>query len=249
MSNVRMDPVFSNALRTGLVQHVGRAPHRRRRNWLAAGAVILAGLSGGSVAVASGILPLPGADHVTQLGASVTETHTGPATLNLGAVPDGATHLSLELTCLSAGTFTLTDGAGLRCTEIDAGNTSASYDLPLSGAGNAAAIQTTEGAKWQATATYVALEATGWAVNENGQTYGVQNDHGTPDLVAAIATNGQAGYVYSSALQGPEFGSPEEALAWQRDHGEEQVLPVYEADGVTVIGEFIIARARETPKN
>ena len=40
-------------------------------------------------------------------------------------------------------------------------------------------------------------------MNADGLTYGVANERGTPDLVAAIASNGKVGYVYSRDMFPP----------------------------------------------
>ena len=67
-------------------------------------------------------------------------------------------------------------------------------------------------------------------------TYGVANDNGTPDLIAAIATNGRTGYVYARDLEQPapttlQLGTPP---------GETRTIPVYTSDGQTEIGPFLI---------
>ena len=71
----------------------------------------------------------------------------------------------------------------------------------------------------------------------HGQTYGVANDNGTPDLIAAIATNGKSGYVYARDLEQPapttlQFGTPP---------GQTRTIPVYTSDGHTEIGQFLIS--------
>jgi hypothetical protein len=99
-----------------------------------------------------------------------------------------------------------------------------------------------DSASWSTVVSYVEVEATDWGVNDSGDSYGAANDQGEPDLIAVVATNGRDGYVYADDLDGPEFTSPAEALAWQEEHaGETTSLPVYLADGVTQIGEFVLA--------
>lgn len=90
-------------------------------------------------------------------------------------------------------------------------------------------------------------EGTGGAgiTNASGLTYGsslwATRPEDEPDLIAAEATNGKAGYVYATDLEGPEPSSPAEALAQQAANmGKTRTIPVYEANGRTVIGEFII---------
>lgn len=77
--------------------------------------------------------------------------------------------------------------------------------------------------------------------NENGQTYGI--DALGADLIAVTSSEGLFGYVYREELY-PEqdFKTPEEAIAWQKSHTEDIILPVYKSDGLTAIGTFIIER-------
>ena len=92
--------------------------------------------------------------------------------------------------------------------------------------------------------TYLSRAATDWAVNARGQTYGVVNDRGIPDLIAEDATNGRSGYISRKELEAADRGnstSPEEALRDQAQRaGKTITIPVYEADGTTVIGRFAI---------
>ncbi len=74
-------------------------------------------------------------------------------------------------------------------------------------------------------------------VNENGQTYGLESE-GSPDLIAAQGIDGTYGYILSTDLYGPEFITPDEAVEWQEKHKGKRVIPLYENDGITVIGEF-----------
>ena len=129
------------------------------------------------------------------------------------------------------------------CTIKDVDSRPALYALPLGPGQHSTEIRTSApDVRYRLKATYVNQTATEWAVNENGQTYGVANEQGSPDLVAVIATTGKQGYAYPADLNvQPDFKSPEEALAWQEAHqGETFSVPVYDADGKTVIGEFII---------
>jgi hypothetical protein len=85
---------------------------------------------------------------------------------------------------------------------------------------------------------------TDWPTNANGLTYGsalfATSPQDEPDLIAALATNGKVGYVYKSDLDGPAPSTPQEALSLQAaSAGKTRVIPVYEVDGSTVIGEFL----------
>ncbi|QNR65163.1 hypothetical protein IAQ67_14700 [Paenibacillus peoriae] len=89
----------------------------------------------------------------------------------------------------------------------------------------------------------VEVNSHNYSVNKQGQTYG----HGPypsgtqqePDLVKAEGENGVTGYVKSSDLANSAT-TPEEAIASQKsikDVGYKSI-PLYDADGKTVIGEF-----------
>lgn len=89
-----------------------------------------------------------------------------------------------------------------------------------------------------------------YETNMRGQTVGsaanATSPYGEPDLILAIATNGREGYVLKADLDSvngqtasESFESPEDALKWQETQGRaDYLIPVYEADGVTKIGEF-----------
>jgi hypothetical protein len=91
------------------------------------------------------------------------------------------------------------------------------------------------GERWRLVATYSRVTDTAWGVNADGLTYGVANDRGTPDLVAAFATNGRTGYVYSRDLYMPTPTS----LQIGGHSGQMLTIPVYTSDGHTVIGQLI----------
>ena len=74
--------------------------------------------------------------------------------------------------------------------------------------------------------------------NENGETYGsALGQEKDPDLIAAIGTNGEEGYVKASDITPPADMSLEEALAYT---SEAVTVPLYMSDGETEIGEFIL---------
>ncbi|MDE6673133.1 MAG: hypothetical protein K2K16_13245 [Ruminococcus sp.] len=90
-----------------------------------------------------------------------------------------------------------------------------------------------------------------YAVNENGQTYGVSVDspyiEDVPDLQLAEGDNGITGYVYTYDLIFKDMpANPEEAVAMMEARAEAKangtyepkVINVYESDGVTVIDTF-----------
>lgn len=79
--------------------------------------------------------------------------------------------------------------------------------------------------------------------NPSGETYGSAVDaakpQDEPDLILVVATNGKEGYVRRSDLELPEPRTPEMA-ARRGDDPAPRSLRVYESDGRTEIGEFIV---------
>ncbi|MFC6704335.1 hypothetical protein [Flexivirga alba] len=239
-----MNQTFADTLRAALVDHVDRAAVARKRKWWrrAGGAGIFLVVVGGGAAAAQGVLPLPGADQVTNLSHPITVTRTGTSTVRLGPRPANATDAELRLRCLSAGTFTFADGASMSCSAADAagGTSITTYAMALGPGQNSTTITTTRGARWTLTVSYSQHVPTGWATNARGQTYGVTNDKGEdPDLIAAIATNGKQGYLYAAELNGAAPANPAQAQEWSKqDSGRTHSIPVYASDGTTKIGSF-----------
>lgn len=92
-----------------------------------------------------------------------------------------------------------------------------------------------------------------YAENTRGETYGSAmrafSPADEPDLILAQATNGKTGYVRASELDaasGADIESPKEALTWNTrltltaKTSRAVSIPVYLADGRTVIGVFEI---------
>lgn len=88
-----------------------------------------------------------------------------------------------------------------------------------------------------------------WPVNDRGQTYGVQGTSPiSPDLIKAqgIDASGRLveGYILSSDEAEPMPTSPAQALQQQEERRKNfpngRVIPLYESDGMTVIGAFTI---------
>lgn len=104
----------------------------------------------------------------------------------------------------------------------------------------------------------------GFFVNKNDQTYGTIKQHmpgddlrvseeNTPDLIACIGIDGTEGYCFQSDLDGEQPNNPEEALEYMKRLEERlaemkitgekyvRIIPLYDKDGETVIGEFGIS--------
>jgi len=96
-----------------------------------------------------------------------------------------------------------------------------------------------------------------WETNESGVTYGsalkATSPSDEPALILVVATNGKEGYVYRddlAVIEGTGFKSPDEALKWQNSMaGKIGSVSVYEVDGKTVIGEFVIQYSTEEELN
>ncbi|XAS67495.1 peptidase M56 family protein [Micrococcaceae bacterium Sec5.7] len=255
MNQLRVDNLFSDALRAELITRVEKAsPTRaRKRTRLWAGTAVLAGIGvlGGVGAAADGLFVTPGSTQVTPLASPVTESHTGTATVQLGPPPEKTTGIEIQLNCLTPGRFEFGNGANSICSPKDVGTPQdwTGYTIPLMPGEESITITTSPDARWKITAQYVNTETTQWATNADGDTYGAQNENGSPDMVAVIATNGTRGYVHRTELEDADgtaaiktFKSPAEALAWQEARlGKDFAIPVYDVTGKTVVGEFVIS--------
>lgn len=104
--------------------------------------------------------------------------------------------------------------------------------------------------------TFTSAPEIEYPINDNGQTYGsaalARNYDERPDLIAAIGCDGQEGYIYKTDLESGIPKTPAEALAQQQQYeamaiaseGERVVvrsIPLYDADGKTVIGKYEIS--------
>lgn len=101
--------------------------------------------------------------------------------------------------------------------------------------------------------------STRYQLNDRGMTYGhvdprlPPNEQEIPQLIAALGIDGTEGYVYASDLDGDQPETPEEAIKYMENleieiaaakaAGQEYLryIPLYESDGVTVIGKFGIS--------
>ncbi len=188
---------------------------------------------------------LPGGVETTTYGTPRIATYTGTATVDLGERPDQATGVRIDFHCLSPGAFTWPDGGELHCSASDVGQEHPPWDVvDLGPEVEEVTFETTRGTPWRVTTTYVSTRTTEWGVNANGDTFGVENENGTPDLTGVTATNGRIGYAYWTEMEnagGPPPTSPEEAGARQSaNEGKTFTVPVYKSDGETRIGEFMI---------
>ncbi len=175
---------------------------------------------------------------VAGLAAPVTVGGTGTQTVQLGTQPAGTNAIDISFTCLTAGRFAFADGAGLACERATSPRCDRTWSImPVIPGQDSTTITATARARWRLTATYATVKTSPWGVNASGQTSGTPNQHGTPDLVAAIATNGRSGYVYADQLSPPLPKNPTQAVG--EDGAPPRALTVYESDGETPIGAFV----------
>ncbi len=89
----------------------------------------------------------------TPLGNAVSGTYTGTHTIELGAPPEEATHIRVELTCLSSGTIHLPGDAEVTCGE--GAVTAAFSSLPLTPGQESIEVKTSEPTvSYEATVVY-----------------------------------------------------------------------------------------------
>lgn len=222
--------------------------------WRHTGPVIGLGIGvavGGGVAWANGVFTQPGAPSDTPLAAPVNATHTGTATVELGPPPRGTNEVTLTLTGLSEASYQFPDGSYLSCSASDISRSAtdpcrAIEVVPINSGQHTATITTGPTARWHLEAVYIKRVITPLGVNANGQTYGagVPFGQGAPDLIAVSFDHGRTGYVKATDLDcasGSDVSSPSEALARQNAlHGDGVSIPVYESDGTTKIGTFVV---------
>lgn len=83
-----------------------------------------------------------------------------------------------------------------------------------------------------------------YQINSNGKTYGsaaLSEIVGyEPELIYAIGTEGQQGFVKREDIKAPDMDSPEEAVAYMQTRPETYMIPLYDLEE-KVVGEFEIS--------
>ncbi|CAM3606843.1 hypothetical protein OCAE111667_17960 [Occultella aeris] len=192
----------------------------------------------------------PGTPLVSAIADPVAVIVAGDTVVPLTERPDEATHARVIVSPTGAGSLSFgTDPGGnnpsAAWSPSEIGRNlapAASYDFPLDTSVEALYLAPS-GFAGTVTVQFVTHVPTRLGVNSSGQTFGTSGGpQGEPDLIAVIATNGRTGYVSQESLDeasGAHVANPEEVLAWQEENaGTIIVLPVYESDGTTQIGEF-----------
>lgn len=239
MNTTTLSPSVAAAIETELAaigtagSRLQRNQRRARRLAFAIGSVAAAAVLTGGAIVAIGF---PGETTTTPIGSVIAGTYTGAARVELGVAPADAGAVILDVTCVQGGgviTVPL-NGHGADAVSWDCDvrtDTTHIVDGKLPDPGSTSITITADpGTRWSVIAQYATTSTTDWGVNENGQTYGVPNGNGLPDLSPALASNGKVGYIFNR-----------EVLTFRE--GEEGFINVYESDGTTVIGQFFIGNS------
>ncbi|HWE66771.1 MAG TPA: hypothetical protein VG298_09015 [Acidimicrobiales bacterium] len=151
---------------------------------------------------------------------------------------------------MSVATYQFPDGSSLSCSQADISHPGpqgcgASEVVPLPAGQHTMTITTSASASWKLRAAYVNQVITPLKTNAHGQTYGVLNKGHSPDLISVAFDRGRrSGYVKATDLNcasGGDMRNPAQALARQRAiTGRSVSIPVYESNGTTKIGTFIV---------
>lgn len=236
--NPTLEPTFSAALRRELVA-LPNGDRRRSRPVALIAVAVLSSVTLAATAVA-GLRPA----HVVAsapLAPPVILNGVGPATVVLPDAPADAAYLRVELTCFD-GTRCHTPGGGV---DGPADTPKVQRDaLPITGQpdsdnpqdlatldpASGLPIDVDSGTHWRLYAVYTDQLNPKTAPLEDGRILGIPSHEVIPDLIPAVATNGKAGWVRYQQLT-------VEARPKLTDAGTNQSpIPVYDADGTTVIG-------------
>lgn len=221
--------------------------HRPRRRLLVGAGVVGVVALGGVTAVA-GLRPA-GEVASAPLAPPIILSGVGPAAVPLPAAPKGATYLRLELTCFD-GTLCATPGGSVSydkpsgpMVQRDAVPLTSAFDptnaqaIPPLDVTRGLPVIVNEGTHWRVYAVFTDALTSKTASLPDGRTLGIPNNVEWPDLVPAVATNGRAGWVRYHTLV-------DQAHPTLTDAGVSQApIPVYDQDGVTVLGTADVSRS------
>lgn len=240
-----LDPVFADAVEAALRNEVDAArgvprPWWRRHRKLAIALPLAALALGGASAATAAVFGAPGSVVITTHGTPIIETHAGPATITLDSLPRGASTLEVEIGCLSRGTVTVVGLTTITCDQslVDAARTHGATE-----GGNMAAGRThldviaTPGTQWKIRIAATDEVTVPWAKNSHGQTYGLPNEHGRPDLIATTGTDPQGNSItgYRRRADTPE-AAPSPSAGAHSPSSTTHDIPLYAVDGTTRIG-------------
>lgn len=218
-----------------------RSKSRGRRFVLISGASAVALLAFGAGGAVAATYLLPGADKVAELSQPDATSGNTSTTVALPAPPAGTNSLEYTIQCFSKGVLSLPDGSEFHC----APGAPAKSSMPWSSDLRSFHIETKGAVSWKFSYVFSDRTLSPFALNAAGQTYGVDSDSRHPDLIAAIATNGEQGYIFRKALLAAMTcvspHSPSAAVSCSPD-SKLQSIPVYESDGTTQIGTYTLSK-------
>ena len=203
---------------------------------------------------------LPGEPIISLLGQALSTTTSGDATIDIATRPVGTTHARVTVTPTSAGSLffgTADDGnnPSVSYTEEDVQSGGQTYyDFPLDDSTVTIYIDAAPDVTAIITIEFLNYVPTKLGVNDSGDTYGTGGPGSSPDLIAVTGTGPGggfiSGYVYASDLNAfsPDHeglpANPNQALEWQAERDVKYPngwdIPVFDADGQTVLGSFHI---------
>lgn len=186
--------------------------------------------------------PTPGSATTIPLSEPRVSVHDGPAVIDLGPRPERANAVEVILECLSDGMVGTAGGGSSSCSDVDLSEdarTRSSWDVITLKKGQTQLRYPRATMRWRIVTRYVRRTVLPLGVNASGDTYGTDSGSARPDLIAVVNRHGVSGYVYATDLEAadPMPRTPEEAAALDPDRGP-FVVPMYESDGVTKVGEW-----------
>lgn len=241
--NSNIDREFAEALRATLLEQARpqRAAARRgyrRTTFIGLGTVVGLGVMG---AAAAAVFGFPGGEVEKSLSSPVELTGVSRASLLLGEAPKGANAVHFEFECTSPGTYVMSDaGIVLTCDkdDLDGSRVSGLVSATLVTDGSVAVSSDRVG-KWTLRAWYVETTRTPLATNAAGETFGVDSEDASPDLILTEADNGRPGYLRRSDVEAAERREPTSPDKVANHEPREFKLPVYESDGKTRVGSVV----------
>lgn len=248
MSTPKINTEFAHEVRAELTAIGTKSSrlqrHQRKTRTVAwtLGTLALVGVTTGAAVVVNSF---PGSTTVAPVGTTVTVTHTGTGTIDLGPAPANAEVVVIDLTCVNnigqafiqstPGDDLAATASGINCVLADKPMHVGDGLLPVEGT-TTITVRAEPGTTWKATAQYATSTTSPWGVNANGQTYGVSNGHGVPDLTPARTDDGKPGYVFSKEVD-----------ELDPSVGDVIKINVYEKDGTTVIGTYEVRTMPSIP--
>lgn len=223
--------------RTAAAAGPGRRDIRRRLALVTTSVVGVVALGG--VAAVAGLLPA-GQVASPPLAPPLIVNGVGPAMVPVPDAPQGAKYLRLELACFD-GTRCNTAGGGVEggdgikvqrdalpvTDQVDSTNPQTLDPLnPDEGV----KIDVEAGTHWRLYAVYTDGLNPDPAPMDDGRTLGIPSNTVLPDLIPAVGTDGEPGWVEYDLLT---YGADPELTA---DGVQQAPIPLYDTDGTTVIG-------------